>query len=61
MEKSLDAQIAEDLLSRINPSIQADRLSNAMQTCSMGRKQAEQTIIKGLELLAKEKKEENDA
>jgi len=60
MERTLDATIADDLLSRINPSTQADRLSNAVRACNMGSKQAERVILRGLELVAKEAKEKKE-
>jgi hypothetical protein len=56
--KKLDSLIAEDLLSKINPSVQPTRLSAAISNCTWGSRQAEQAIIRGLELLAKEKPKE---
>jgi len=58
MERTLDAKIADDLLSRINPSVRADKLSLAITACSWGSRQAESAIIKGLELLAQQEKKE---
>ena len=54
--ENLNAIVAEDLLSKINPSIKPDRLNNAYYSCTYGSKLAEQTIIKGLELLTKQDK-----
>jgi len=56
--KKLDSVVADDLLSRINPSLRPDKLSTAMGKCPYGSKQAERTILNGLRLLAKGQRNE---